>query len=141
MKSNRWLIAIAMCVLFATMFVACAAPTPLPPVVQTVVVQQTVAVPVPQTVVVQQTVLAPTAVPKPTDVPKPPVTEIVMADGQSGANFQEYIQKTVIPAVKAATGWDFSEQEAETVGRRLLNLMRVYNFRNGHTRALEAPSD
>jgi len=98
MKGNRWLFAIALCVLFATMFVACAAPTPPPPVVQTVVVQQTVAVP--QTVVVQ----APTAVPKPTDVPKPLITEIVMADGQSGANFQEYFMKTVVPAVKAATG-------------------------------------
>ncbi len=43
-------------------------------------------------------------------------------------------------AVKAATGWDFDENEANTVGLRLLNLMRVYNFRNGHRRELEAPS-
>ena len=44
MKGNRWLIAIALCVLFATMFVACAAPTAPPPQVvkETVVVQQTV---------------------------------------------------------------------------------------------------
>jgi len=102
MKGNRWLFAIALCVLLATMFVACAAPTPPPPQVvkETVVVKQTVAVPVPQTVVVQ----APAAAAKPTDVPKAPVTEIVMADGQSGANFQEYFQKTAIPAIKAATG-------------------------------------
>ncbi len=100
MKGNRWLFAIAMCVLFATMFVACAAPTPPPPqiVKETVVVQQTVAVP--QTVVVQ----APTKAPEPTTAPKPAITEIVMADSQSGANFQEYFQKVAIPAIKAATG-------------------------------------
>jgi putative spermidine/putrescine transport system substrate-binding protein len=96
MKGNRWLIAFVMCVLFATVLVACAAPTPLPPQI----VKETVVVPVQQTVIVQ----APTAAPKPTDVPKAPVTEIVMADGQSGANFQEYFQKTAIPAIKAATG-------------------------------------
>ena len=43
-------------------------------------------------------------------------------------------------AVKAATGWNFGEDEAETVGIRILNLTRVYNFRCGHTRELEAPS-
>jgi len=48
--------------------------------------------------------------------------------------------KILALAVKAATGWDFDEAEAETVGLRLLNLMRVYNFRNGHRRELEAPS-
>lgn len=88
MKGNRLLIAIALCVLFATMFAACAAPTPPPPQV------------VKETVVVQQTVV----VTAPTAVPKPTVTEIVMADGQSGANFQEYFQKVALPAVKAATG-------------------------------------
>ena len=40
----------------------------------------------------------------PTPAPKPPVTEIVMADGQSGANFQQYFQKVALPAVKSATG-------------------------------------
>jgi putative spermidine/putrescine transport system substrate-binding protein len=105
MKANRWLIAIALIAVLATVLAACAAPTPPPPVVQTVVVPQTVAVlqtvAVPQTVVVQ----APTAVPPPpTAAPKPPATEIVMADGQSGANFQQYFQQVVVPAVKAATG-------------------------------------
>jgi len=42
--------------------------------------------------------------------------------------------------VRAATGWEFSEEEAKTVGLRILNLLRVYNFRHGHTRELEAPS-
>jgi aldehyde:ferredoxin oxidoreductase len=48
--------------------------------------------------------------------------------------------KVLAEAVKAATGWDFNEEEAETVGLRVLNLMRVYNFKHGHSRELEAPS-
>jgi aldehyde:ferredoxin oxidoreductase len=43
-------------------------------------------------------------------------------------------------AVKAVTGWDFSEAEAEAVGLRILNLLRVFNYRHGHSRELEAPS-
>ncbi len=100
MQANRWLIAFALIAVLATILAACAAPTPPPPVVQTVVVPQTVAVP--QTVVVPQTVAAPTAAP--TAAPKPAVTEIVMADGQSGANFQQYFQQVAVPAIKAATG-------------------------------------
>ncbi|MBN2239195.1 MAG: aldehyde ferredoxin oxidoreductase family protein [Dehalococcoidales bacterium] len=42
--------------------------------------------------------------------------------------------------LEAATGWDFSEQEAQDLGLRILNLFRVYNFRCGHTREMEAPS-
>lgn len=43
-------------------------------------------------------------------------------------------------AVSAATGWDFSFEEALKVGRRAVNLMRVYNIRAGHTPDLERPS-
>jgi len=43
-------------------------------------------------------------------------------------------------AVSAATGWDFSFDEALKVGRRAVNLMRVYNIRAGHTPDLEQPS-
>jgi aldehyde:ferredoxin oxidoreductase len=43
-------------------------------------------------------------------------------------------------AVNAATGWDLTGEEAEIIGLRIVNLMRVYNFRCGHTRAMEAPS-
>lgn len=42
--------------------------------------------------------------------------------------------------LNAATGWDFTEEEAESVGLRIVNLARVYNFRQGHTRSLDAPS-
>jgi len=48
--------------------------------------------------------------------------------------------KTLAEALSAATGWDFSEDEAETIGLRIVNLTRAYNFRCGHRRELEAPS-
>ena len=48
--------------------------------------------------------------------------------------------KVLAEAVRAATGWDFDEDEAEAVGLRILNLTRVYNFKCGHRRELEAPS-
>lgn len=48
--------------------------------------------------------------------------------------------KILAEAVKAATGWNFDANEAETVGLRIVNLMRAYNFRCGHRRELEAPS-
>jgi putative spermidine/putrescine transport system substrate-binding protein len=99
MKGNRWLTVIALSVVLATVGAACAAPTPQT-VVQTVVVPQTVIAP--QTVVAQQTVV----VTAPTATPKPVATSIVMADGQSGANFQEFFQKVAVPAIKAATGID-----------------------------------
>ena len=43
-------------------------------------------------------------------------------------------------AVKAATGWDMSREEALQVGRRAANLMRAFNLRNGLTADLDAPS-
>jgi aldehyde:ferredoxin oxidoreductase len=48
--------------------------------------------------------------------------------------------KVLAEALSEATGWNFTEEQAELVGRRIVNLARVYNFREGHTRALEAPS-
>ena len=43
-------------------------------------------------------------------------------------------------ALSAATGWDFTVEEAEALGLRIVNLARVYNIRHGHTRELDAPS-
>ncbi|UCD08999.1 MAG: hypothetical protein JSU79_11730 [Dehalococcoidales bacterium] len=48
--------------------------------------------------------------------------------------------ETLAEAVQAATGWEFTENDAQTVGLRIVNLFRVYNFRCGHTREMEAPS-
>jgi aldehyde:ferredoxin oxidoreductase len=39
------------------------------------------------------------------------------------------------------TGLDYSLQEALDVGRRAVNQLRLFNFRNGLTKAMEAPSE
>ena len=43
-------------------------------------------------------------------------------------------------AVKAATGWDVDLQEGFNVGRRALNIMRVFNIQAGLTPDKERPS-
>lgn len=42
--------------------------------------------------------------------------------------------------VSAATGWDFTADEARQVTLRIINLLRAFNIRHGHTRDLDAPS-
>ena len=42
--------------------------------------------------------------------------------------------------LNAATGWDFSKDDAIAVGRRTANLLRVFNIRNGITAEVDAPS-
>lgn len=48
--------------------------------------------------------------------------------------------KALAQAVSAATGWDFSTQEAMEVGRRIVNLLRAFNIRHGHIAEMDAPS-
>jgi aldehyde:ferredoxin oxidoreductase len=48
--------------------------------------------------------------------------------------------KLLCEAVNAATGWDFSALEAMDVGKRIVNLLRCFNIRHGHTAAMDAPS-
>jgi aldehyde:ferredoxin oxidoreductase len=43
-------------------------------------------------------------------------------------------------ALSAATGWDFPLTETMEVGKRIVNLMRVFNVRHGHTAEMDAPS-
>ncbi|MFC1937548.1 aldehyde ferredoxin oxidoreductase family protein [Chloroflexota bacterium] len=45
-----------------------------------------------------------------------------------------------IDALNAATGWNFNLDEAMAVGRRAVNLLRMFNFRCGLTTEMEAPS-
>jgi aldehyde:ferredoxin oxidoreductase len=44
-------------------------------------------------------------------------------------------------AVNAATGWDMDLAEAVQIGRRAVNLARVYNLRAGIGAELDAPSE
>ncbi|HTY60690.1 MAG TPA: aldehyde ferredoxin oxidoreductase C-terminal domain-containing protein [Acidobacteriota bacterium] len=45
-----------------------------------------------------------------------------------------------VDALNAVTGLDYSLQEAFDVGRRAVNQLRVFNFRNGLTKEAETPS-
>ena len=48
--------------------------------------------------------------------------------------------KLLSEAVSAVTGWDFTALEALNVGKRIVNLLRCFNIRHGHTAAMDAPS-
>jgi len=43
-------------------------------------------------------------------------------------------------AVSAVTGWDLSGEEAKSIGLRVVNLLRAYNFRCGMTSDVDRPS-
>ncbi len=45
-----------------------------------------------------------------------------------------------IEALNAATGWDMSLEEVMKVGKRIVNVMRIYNLRAGLTPDLEKPA-
>jgi len=45
-----------------------------------------------------------------------------------------------LECLNAITGWDVTIPEAMDVGRRAINILRMFNFRNGLTKDLEAPS-
>ncbi|MFC1982341.1 aldehyde ferredoxin oxidoreductase family protein [Chloroflexota bacterium] len=45
-----------------------------------------------------------------------------------------------IDTVNAATGWDLDKAEAMNIGLRAVNILRVFNFRHGLTKEMEAPS-
>jgi aldehyde:ferredoxin oxidoreductase len=46
----------------------------------------------------------------------------------------------VSEAIAAATGWDFTYEEGLRVGKRVVNLLRVFNFRHGISGELDYPS-
>jgi aldehyde:ferredoxin oxidoreductase len=46
----------------------------------------------------------------------------------------------LVDNINAITGWDYSIDEAMKTGRRIINLLRVFNFRHGLTWQKEAPS-
>jgi aldehyde:ferredoxin oxidoreductase len=48
--------------------------------------------------------------------------------------------KLVLDCFNAVTGWNWNLQDAFTVGRRIVNLLRVFNFRHGMKIGDERPS-
>jgi aldehyde:ferredoxin oxidoreductase len=55
-----------------------------------------------------------------------------------GATWQLYGPESVAEVVKAVTGWETDIDELRTVGERRVNLLRVFNAREGLTRADDA---
>jgi aldehyde:ferredoxin oxidoreductase len=54
--------------------------------------------------------------------------------------FCEHDFQLMLDCVNAVTGWDLDIPGAMDVGRRVINQLRVFNFRHGLTKDLEAPS-
>ena len=48
--------------------------------------------------------------------------------------------KMVLGCFNAVTGWDWNLEDTFTVGRRIVNLLRIFNFRNGMSVENERPS-
>jgi aldehyde:ferredoxin oxidoreductase len=42
--------------------------------------------------------------------------------------------------LNALTGWEFTKEDTMAVGRRVINQLRVFNFRHGLTKDVEVPS-
>ena len=48
--------------------------------------------------------------------------------------------KLVLACFNAATGWNYTLEDAFTIGRRIINTLRVFNFRHGMRKEDERPS-
>ncbi|HSW58385.1 MAG TPA: aldehyde ferredoxin oxidoreductase C-terminal domain-containing protein [Dehalococcoidales bacterium] len=48
--------------------------------------------------------------------------------------------RLLIDCVNAVTGWDMQVKDAMLVGKRIVNLLRLFNFRHGLTADIEMPS-
>ncbi|MEM0150648.1 MAG: aldehyde ferredoxin oxidoreductase C-terminal domain-containing protein [Thermoplasmata archaeon] len=46
----------------------------------------------------------------------------------------------LLEAVNATTGWDLKPEDIFTIGKRTINLLRVFNFKHGYDPNLEKPS-
>jgi len=55
--------------------------------------------------------------------------------GVMGASPEELVQ-----LLNAATGWDFSAEDASRFGFRVHNLLRAFGIRHGHTKEMDEPS-
>jgi aldehyde:ferredoxin oxidoreductase len=47
----------------------------------------------------------------------------------------------IAEAISAATGWDMSPEEAKEIGRRAVNLLRVFNIQTGIRKEFDRPSN
>jgi aldehyde:ferredoxin oxidoreductase len=54
--------------------------------------------------------------------------------------FAALTPKVVLPCVNAVTGWELTLDDAMKIGRRIVNLLRMFNMRHGHRTDDEFPS-
>ncbi len=54
--------------------------------------------------------------------------------------FCAYDLQLTIDALNTVTGWDLTISDAMTIGRRIVNQLRVFNLRHGLSKEMEAPS-
>ncbi|MFH0914293.1 MAG: aldehyde ferredoxin oxidoreductase C-terminal domain-containing protein [Chloroflexota bacterium] len=55
-------------------------------------------------------------------------------------SFNMHDLKLIINTLNAVTGWEVNQEEAMQTGRRIINLLRLFNYRHGMTKEMEAPS-
>ncbi|MDP2950404.1 MAG: aldehyde ferredoxin oxidoreductase C-terminal domain-containing protein [Chloroflexota bacterium] len=89
--------------------------------------------------------------PKPIDPFNPQVVAAAVAKSKGAMQFEDsmvtcrFITHMDVPllcrALEASTGWHFTFDEALTMGRRVVNMMRVFNLRRGLGKRLEYPSE
>jgi aldehyde:ferredoxin oxidoreductase len=64
----------------------------------------------------------------------------VFLDSLSNCRFITLNPQLTVECLNAITGRDLTVADAQTIGRRIINQLRVFNFRHGLDPALEAPS-
>jgi aldehyde:ferredoxin oxidoreductase len=64
----------------------------------------------------------------------------VFIDCMPNCRFITVNPQLTVDCVNAITGRDFKPADAQTIGRRVINQLRVFNLRHGLKAALEAPS-
>lgn len=54
--------------------------------------------------------------------------------------FAAFDPKLAVEGLNAVTGWELKLEDAMKIGRRIVNVLRMFNLRHGHKTELEAPS-
>ena len=64
----------------------------------------------------------------------------VIDDSLVTCRFAAFHPKLVLECVRAVTGQELTLEDAMRTGKRIINLLRLFNMRHGHNPELEAPS-
>jgi len=64
----------------------------------------------------------------------------VIDDSLVTCRFAAFHPKLVLECLNAVTGWGLTLENAMKTGKRIINLLRLFNLRHGHKVEMEAPS-